>query len=220
MANSSPPRIGQKHPQIGRVRTTLPNGEHSQLGSLLHPLCIRSKHGRRSGTSGETSGSTGTMCGGCRSHTIRLSRAARNWYERAWRFRQSPPDENGGPCTLPGLWVSVQFTPSSRSRRKRCRCGLSLSEGGVGAHDQLVVNNLEQLLRTDRIYTIKWRAGGPLRCRSRSHRSGGSTIRRYVRLASRYSIWRGRRIGAILVRRWCPRTVEPAEVVEQSMALS
>ena len=80
---------------------------------------------------------------------------------------------------------------------KRSGLGVFVIQGKRGASSQLVVNNLEQLLRTDRIYTIKWRAGGPLRCRSRSHRSGGSTIRRYVRLARRYSIRHGRRIRAI-----------------------
>lgn len=62
------------------------------------------------------------------------------------------------------------------------------------------MNNLEQLLRTDRIYTIEWRAGGLLRCRSRSHRSSGGPIRCYVWLASRYSIRHGRRIVRAIFR--------------------
>lgn len=50
---------------------------------------------------------------------------------------------------------------------KRSGLGVFVIQGKRGASSQLVVNNLEQLLRTDRIYTIKWRAGGTLRCRSR-----------------------------------------------------
>lgn len=43
---------------------------------------------------------------------------------------------------------------------KRSGLGVFVIQGKRGASSQLVVNNLEQLLRTDRIYTIKWRAAG------------------------------------------------------------
>ena len=43
---------------------------------------------------------------------------------------------------------------------KRSGLGVFVIQGKRGASSQLVVNSLEQLLRTDRIYTIKWRAAG------------------------------------------------------------
>ena len=104
------PGIGQKHPQIGRDTNNTPQimAEHSQLWKSS-PLCIPSKHGRRSGTS-KTSGSTGTSCkGGCRSHhQCACPGAARNSSTRLALSFQSPPDEMAAALPHPaGLPVSA-----------------------------------------------------------------------------------------------------------------